>query len=243
MSPLWIALIALATTPTGGDTSPVTASASHVGSASAGSEASDAAKQDRLVPFRTGLALRDATRKALARWVHPEDQDAAVAAKDFLVLYRELQVDRDMVAAQRDLLRSKVRGRLLELAGQIEKVAAVQRRLARENAKKEAKNGELPKSVEAAPGEGVLGQFGVPGGFGGGIGNGGAFGGAQGTDDYGEDLVELIQQTIVPSSWDVNGGPGSIYYWRPGRALVISASGEVHDQIADVLGQLEKAGR
>ena len=160
------------------------------------------------------------------------------------MLYRELQVDRDMADAQRELLRSKVRGRLLDLAVQIEKLAAIQRRLARENAKKEAKAAAVPKSVEAAEGEGVLGQFGVPGGFGGGVGNGGMFGGGgQGNYDYGEDLAELIQQTIVPSSWDVNGGPGSIYYWQPGRALVISASGEVHDQIADVLEQLERAGR
>lgn len=40
-------------------------------------------------------------------------------------------------------------------------------------------------------------------------------------NDAGPELVELIQKTISPAHWNVNGGPGSIYYWRPGRALVI----------------------
>ena len=61
--------------------------------------------------------------------------------------------------------------------------------------------------------------------------------------DHGEQLVELIQTVIRPETWDVNGGTGTIYYWYPGRALVIRQMDEVHEEIADVLGQLRRAGR
>ena len=49
--------------------------------------------------------------------------------------------------------------------------------------------------------------------------------------DYGQVLVELIRQTISPEFWDVNGGPGVILYYRPGHALVVRATGDVHARI------------
>jgi hypothetical protein len=49
--------------------------------------------------------------------------------------------------------------------------------------------------------------------------------------DYGPDLVALIQRTISPKSWDVHGGPGTIYYYWPWYALVVRNSAEVHRQI------------
>jgi general secretion pathway protein D len=55
--------------------------------------------------------------------------------------------------------------------------------------------------------------------------------------------VELIQRTIAPSTWDVNGGPGTIRYWRPGMALVIRQTSEVHDDVADFLKQLDRTTR
>jgi hypothetical protein len=64
-----------------------------------------------------------------------------------------------------------------------------------------------------------------------------------GNEDYGPDLVELIQKTISPPTWDVNGGPGAIYYFRPQRALVVSAPGEVHEQLVDLLEQMERMNR
>jgi type 1 glutamine amidotransferase len=48
---------------------------------------------------------------------------------------------------------------------------------------------------------------------------------------------------IAPGTWDVNGGAGSIYYWAPGHAMVILQTDDVHDQIADVLLQLQNANR
>jgi hypothetical protein len=65
--------------------------------------------------------------------------------------------------------------------------------------------------------------------------------GTPGGFDYGPDLVDLIQRTISPATWDINGGNGSVVYFSPLRVLVVSAPGTVHDQVGDVLGQLRAA--
>ena len=67
-------------------------------------------------------------------------------------------------------------------------------------------------------------------------------GGAMGPPDYGPALVELIQRTIAPGFWDVNGGPGTIVYYAPLRALVVRASGEIQGDVRGVLGGLRRAG-
>jgi hypothetical protein len=58
--------------------------------------------------------------------------------------------------------------------------------------------------------------------------------------DSGPDLVSLIQTVIAPRTWDVNGGPGSVVYYRNLQALVIRAPSDVHGQVGDALGQLRK---
>lgn len=70
---------------------------------------------------------------------------------------------------------------------------------------------------------------------------GGRYGGGA-NGDYGDDLVRLIQRTIKPDFWDVNGGPGSIYFYRPLNALVIRATSEVHHDLGGALDGLRKAG-
>jgi hypothetical protein len=68
----------------------------------------------------------------------------------------------------------------------------------------------------------AIGIFGGGGGgpFGGGGGAGGLAGGGAGGFPAGlgtntANLIELIQTTIEPFSWDVNGGPGSIQPFGP----------------------------
>jgi hypothetical protein len=57
-------------------------------------------------------------------------------------------------------------------------------------------------------------------------------------DDYGPLLVALIERTIAPEFWDVNGGPGTIVYYRPLRVLVVHATIDVHHRIGGVIGKL-----
>jgi hypothetical protein len=73
---------------------------------------------------------------------------------------------------------------------------------------------------------------------------GGAFGDpnalAQGAAANGADLVDLIQKTVDPPSWDINGGPGSIVYFNNFRALVVRQTGDAQDDVGGLLGQMRK---
>ncbi len=58
--------------------------------------------------------------------------------------------------------------------------------------------------------------------------------------DRARQLIELIQRTICPDSWDVNGGRGTIYYYAPAHALVVRQRGEIHRELRGLLRQLRK---
>jgi len=68
-------------------------------------------------------------------------------------------------------------------------------------------------------------------------------GGAAGPPDWGADLVDLIERTINPSFWDVNGGPGTIIYYRPLLCIVVRATAEVHGNLSAAIGGLRAAGK
>lgn len=208
--------------------------------AAAVSEVPATVAEEPIIPFRTGRELREAARQSLRRWARPEDDQLQLAAKDLLVIFRELQADTELPVSLREPLQGKVRGRLAALARRLRYQAAVKHRLARE---------DHPGDVDAVGDRQPLAQFGAgfPGGMGmqpaGGGGPLMGMGGQGQNDDHGEQLVDLIQTTIRPNTWERVGGPGSIYYWRPGRAIVVRQMGDVHDEIGDVLRQLNRAGR
>lgn len=58
--------------------------------------------------------------------------------------------------------------------------------------------------------------------------------------DHADDLIDLITETINPSHWNVNGGSGSIMFYRPALALVVRASSEVQGRVGDLLGGLRE---
>jgi hypothetical protein len=101
-------------------------------------------------------------------------------------------------------------------------------------------NGAQPAGNAPTLGGGVGAGFGGAGAAHG----GGAFGGndafEKAADSNGADLVDLIQKTIDPPSWDVNGGPGSIMYFNNLRVLVVRQTGEGQDDVGGVLGGLRK---
>ncbi len=59
--------------------------------------------------------------------------------------------------------------------------------------------------------------------------------------DFGEELIDLITNTINPDHWNVNGGPGSILFYRPALALVVRARSEVQRNVGEVLGAVRAA--
>lgn len=65
-----------------------------------------------------------------------------------------------------------------------------------------------------------------------GSGGGGAVG------DYGEELVDLITRTIFPDSWEQNGGVCTIMYYRPLMCLVVTATGDIHGDVDNLLNAL-----
>jgi hypothetical protein len=71
--------------------------------------------------------------------------------------------------------------------------------------------------------------------------SGGAFGG-RASFDHSQELIDLIQRTIKPDSWDVHGGPGSMFYYRPLMALVVRATSEVHGNVGGLLRAMRQAG-
>lgn len=200
-----------------------------------------AATEQASLPARSGTELAKAAHETLRRWAKVADKEASVAAREFLAIYDELQRDVQLPRDEREQLRSKVRGRLAKLIPQLNKNTAADKRAADKG---------HPASVDAAaihtP---ILGQIGGAGGLrGAGAGmagpGGGAFGGGNSlVGDAGPDLVDLIQKTIAPPSWDVNGGPGAIYYWRPGMSIVVRQTDDVHEQLNDLLQQLQRAGQ
>jgi len=207
---------------------------------------------------RSGRELMAACRAALRRWARPGGEQLQPAAVELLGLYHELQQDTELAVSQREGLRLVVRRRLLTLAQQLERQAATRRREVA--AQDDAPQLQAPPTVKAAQQMGVLAQQGpwpgmrpgagmVPRGIGPGMMPRGMMGpgmmgpmGANQPMDAGEQLADLIRQTVAPDMWIENGGPGSIYYWWPGRALVVRQTDEVHEQIADLLEQLQRAG-
>jgi hypothetical protein len=221
----WIAVLALCASPPDqpASTSP--------------SAPSTSAAETAVAPPRSAHELQQAVRDTLRRWTRSSDKDAGTAARELIALYKELDQDQLLGASQRQELRTKVRNRLAQLAVQISK------RLARQ-ARQDASG---PKSVRLDKDATVLNQMGgfmQPGGAapGGMMGPGGGGNNANANFDYGDDLVSLIQTTIAPKSWEVNGGLGTIYYWRGQRYLVVRNTSEVHEQLADLLDQLNRAG-
>ena len=70
----------------------------------------------------------------------------------------------------------------------------------------------------------------------------GATGGGAATDE-GLQLIELIQRTITPEFWDVNGGPGTIVYYAPLHALVVRATAGVHHRVGGLLQGARRGAR
>ena len=224
MSIFLAAILAVSATPTG-TTQESTVPAVQPAAAATGQASTPAV-------MRSGRELSEAAHAALRHWAKATDEEADAAARELLGIYREIQQDTRMARSQHETLRLTVRARLGQLSTQIGK------RIAKDKAA--AKPAAAVKSVAASSsqaGSAALAQMGVPAG-------GGAAGAAAGQNanaDNGQQLVDLIQNTICPKSWDVNGGACSIYYWQQQHAIVVRATGDVHEQISDTIEQLNRA--
>lgn len=106
--------------------------------------------------------------------------------------------------------------------------------------------GGMASSRNAVMNPNMLGQYspGVSGGgfAGGGLGSGGALRGGAGGGalaDF-DSLMNLIQTTIEPDTWEALGGVGTMAPYPQNLSLVISTTSDVHDQIVDLLESLRR---
>ncbi len=100
-------------------------------------------------------------------------------------------------------------------------------------------NGMAKKMSPGSINPNVLGQYhgmGSQGGFGPNSPPGGAAGGSSFADF--QSLIDLIQTTVVPDTWEALGGPSTMAPYPQNLSLVISTTSDVHDQIADLLDSL-----
>ncbi|MFP6670749.1 MAG: hypothetical protein VB857_04970, partial [Pirellulaceae bacterium] len=134
--------------------------------------------------------------------------------------------------------RVKLRGRLLRIQQELERDIARQEKRSGQTAAGGISSARLADAATKA----MADQLSLIGYSLGGPGKVFSQGGAMGPPDYGPALVELIQRTIAPGFWDVNGGPGTIVYYAPLRALVVRATGEIHGNLRGALGGLRRAG-
>lgn len=136
------------------------------------------------------------------------------------------------------------RSRYLKIAEQqlVSRLKSIQSRTRAEHRRatrsKLADSDKRPKKIEIR--QDVLAQLNAAAGVNAGVGNQPNANLGNQQQDYGPLLVDLIQRTISPSSWDVNGGLSSVQYFRPRHALVVRAPQSVHDDLGPVLHQLRK---
>ncbi|XZE52629.1 type II secretion system protein GspD [Planctomycetaceae bacterium SH139] len=100
-------------------------------------------------------------------------------------------------------------------------------------AKQGGQQGQLNANALAQYGGG---DFGMPGPSG--MGGQAGFGGAAIADF--DSLMQLIQTTIAPDTWEALGGPSTMAPYRANLSLVVSTTTDVHEQIADLLASLRR---
>lgn len=156
--------------------------------------------------------LRRSLRHALNRAFPTAADDVERQAREFVGLYRET-AQSSLGAGERSRSLSRLRGRLVGLSKAIARNDASHAQIATASSRT-AKSNDSAGAVKTSKPQPA--EYGGPGGA---------------PRSNAQDLIDLIQNTIAPESWDVMGGPGTIMYWEPGFALVIRQTDDVHEQI------------
>ncbi len=199
--------------------------------------------------------VRDAAAAALKRLDTAKGSDRAAAVKQLIDVYRQIGENQQLKPYERNRLGSQVRTRLERVANQLHfetKRAAAHSAPAANTVAKVQPAADAPDTVAGwindvvgGPGDWILAQR-VAGPAGGQAGAGGTGGNGNGSDfdqmvnTNGAALVNLIQKTVAPNSWDVNGGAGSVTFYNNLRALVVRQTEEAQSDLDAVLNGLRK---
>jgi hypothetical protein len=236
--------------------------AAAVGSASSAADSSATASENTPLPAnssanvapaspgRTPSQWRQSIADAMRKANSAKSGERGPAVETLAALFNELGQDQQLSATERNRLGAEIRSRLQRFANQF-RYEATHRSTSNGAAGGAAAEG-LDNLVDLiaktiGPQDWVLAQrIGPPGQQGGQAGaaanrNGGAASGFEAdVNANGQALANLIEDTIAPDSWDVRGGPGSIYFYGPLRALVVRQTGEGHEAMDDLLNALRR---
>jgi hypothetical protein len=192
--------------------------------------------------------LRNAVRETMRREATTDDPaERAEAIRELAGLLTEVRRDTLLAQDERKRLHALIWSRLTRVKKELKaEISRQQRAAKRGRAKADEEilsDLEAGQQLAAAMGQ----QFSMASQLTGGPAAvvarcGEAFGGRPGSADYGEELVELIEKTIAPETWESAGGNGSIYYFYPLKVLVIRQTGEVHGHTSGLLDGLRRAG-
>jgi hypothetical protein len=210
------------------------------------SSRADASVASAMTP-RTPQELRLAVRRALRRQSSTTGSEQTSALGELVGVYRELRASTQMTDDERRELAGIVRSRLARVSKDLE------RQLSKAEARHEP-SPALPADRLSPDNRAILAQvrgnparrqpgaaagranLARPGGVGAPGGPAQAL--ADMTAENARQLIDLIQTTIAPGSWDVRGGPGTMVYFAPKMVLVASQSEEVHEQIGQFIQAL-----
>ncbi len=174
------------------------------------------AVDDQAASPPTPRELRQSISEALRQEATTTGAEHDQALRALVDVFEKLAADRQLPENERGSRIGQVRARLAHGADQL--LLAQRGGAGRRQA---AGNRNAPRAAAGA------------------AGSSGA-GGQQLANDDSDQLIDLIQRTIAPGSWEANGGRGTIMYFPTKQVLVIRQTGEVHDQFRDLLQQLRR---
>ena len=184
--------------------------------------------------LRSGRELSDAAHAAMRHWAKATDQEADAAARELLGIYREIQQDTRMARSQRETLRLTVRARLDQLCTQISKRIAKDKAAAKAERRREVGRGgqESARQARSWPRlecRRAVGRV------------GGAAAGQNANADNGQQLVDLIQNTICPRVGTSMAATARFTIGSSSMRSSFAPPATFTDEISDTLEQLNRA--
>lgn len=163
---------------------------------------------------RTPQEIRESYKKVVLQ-AHPRNNpDPYQLAPKLLAVYWELMDPRSLPAGERARKKRALKAKLEDVRNKLALARVRANREIQRAKRRAARSGDETDTAGTAS----------------------AAGGAAAVAASATALINLIQNTIQPESWQVNGGLGTIsFFGNPLYVLVIRNTGDVHHQIGGVL--------
>lgn len=170
---------------------------------------------DNIPPGRSTAELRAAVEVAIQR-SRTLREDDRTAVDELLALHRELRKHATISIQDRTVLLRQVNQRLTAISQQLSTAARATPQTALPGGQRHILGQQLPPFGQPAAGQNPPGT----------------------PPTAAQELIDVIQDTIAPTTWDLRGGQGVIRFWGPGNALIIRQSSDVHQQLAQLIEDL-----